>query len=184
MKAVPHGVNWCSSNIRWLLLLFLIGAYLLYNVVLVSAIQRSESAMCIHICCCLVSQSSCPTLLWPIYCSLPGSSVHGTFQVRVLEWVAMSSSRGSSQPRDQTWVSCIAVRFFIDRPLGKSTPALAPPHNSQLHWPYFVLTPGANKPLAEHPDGWFVLLITAVWGWLPYPVPQTVGSCWNHTGHL
>ena len=102
MKAVPHGVNWCSSNIRWLLLLFLIGAYLLYNVVLVSAIQRSESAMCIHICCCLVSQSSCPTLLWPIYCSLPGSSVHGTFQVRVLEWVAISSSRGSSRPRDWT----------------------------------------------------------------------------------
>ena len=42
-------------------------------------------------------------------CSLPGSSVHGIFQARILEWLAISSFRGSSQPRDQTqvsWVSC------------------------------------------------------------------------------
>jgi len=136
----------------------------------------------LYLCCACALL--CPTLCDPMDCSPPGSSVHGISQARILEWVAMSSSRGSSQPRDQTCVSCIAGRFFIDRPLGKPTPALAPLHNSQLHWPYFVLTPGANKPLAEHPDGWFVLLITAVWGWLPYPVPQTVGSCWNHTGHL
>ena len=43
-------------------------------------------------------------------CKLPGSSVHGIFQARVLEWVAISFSRGSSQPRDRTWVSCIAGR--------------------------------------------------------------------------
>ena len=42
--------------------------------------------------------------------SPPGSSVHGIFQARVLEWVAISFSRGSSQPRDQTQVSCIAGR--------------------------------------------------------------------------
>ena len=45
-------------------------------------------------------------------CSLPGSSVHGIFQARVLEWVAISFSRGSSQPRDRTRVSCIAGRCF------------------------------------------------------------------------
>ena len=45
-------------------------------------------------------------------CSLPGSSVHGIFQARVLEWVAISFSRGSSWPRDQTQVSCIAGRRF------------------------------------------------------------------------
>ena len=45
-------------------------------------------------------------------CSLPGSSVHGIFQARVLEWVAISFSRGSSQPRDQTQVSSIADRYF------------------------------------------------------------------------
>ena len=42
----------------------------------------------------------------------PGSSVHGIFQARILGWVAISSSRGSSQLRDQTWVSCI-VRWVL-----------------------------------------------------------------------
>ena len=42
----------------------------------------------------------------------PGSSVHGILQVRILKQVAISSSRGSSQPRDQSLVSCIAGRFF------------------------------------------------------------------------
>ena len=45
-------------------------------------------------------------------CSLPGSSVHGIFKARVLEWVAISFSRGSSRPRDRTWVSNIADRCF------------------------------------------------------------------------
>ena len=44
--------------------------------------------------------------------SLPGSSVHGISQVRILKWVAISFSRGSSRPRDGTRVSCIAGRFF------------------------------------------------------------------------
>ena len=45
---------------------------------------------------------SCPTLCNPMDCSLPGSSLHGILQARVLEWVAISISRGSSWPRDQT----------------------------------------------------------------------------------
>ena len=45
-------------------------------------------------------------------CSLPGSSIHGILQARILEWVAISFSRGSSQPRDWTQVSCIAGRCF------------------------------------------------------------------------
>ena len=45
-------------------------------------------------------------------CSLPGSSVHGILQARILEWVAIPSSRGSSQPKDPTQVSCLAGRFF------------------------------------------------------------------------
>ena len=52
------------------------------------------------------------TLFDPMDCSLPGSSVHRIFQARVLEWAAISLSRGSSQPRDQTWVSCITDRCF------------------------------------------------------------------------
>ena len=54
----------------------------------------------------------CPTLCNPMDYSLPGSSVHGIFQARILEWVAIPFSRGSSQSRDRTRVSCIAGRFF------------------------------------------------------------------------
>ena len=55
---------------------------------------------------------SCPTLFNPVDYSLPGSSVHGILQARILEWVAIPFSKESSQPRDQTWVSCIAGRHF------------------------------------------------------------------------
>ena len=48
----------------------------------------------------------------PMDCSLPGSSVHGIFQARILQWIAIPFSRGSSQPRDQTQVSSIAGRCF------------------------------------------------------------------------
>ena len=51
----------------------------------------------------LVTQS-CLTLGDPMDCSLPGSSVQGILQARILEWVAISFSRGSSQPREQTWI--------------------------------------------------------------------------------
>ena len=64
------------------------------------------------IVCALVSQS-CLTLCDPVDCSLPGSTVHGVFQARILESVATSFSRESSQPSNRTQVSCIAGRFFI-----------------------------------------------------------------------
>ena len=55
---------------------------------------------------------SCLTLCDPMDGNLPDSAVHGIFQARILEWAAISFSRGSSQPRDQTQVSCIADRRF------------------------------------------------------------------------
>ena len=55
---------------------------------------------------CLLAQSW-PTLYNIMDYSLPGSSVHGIFQIRILEWVSISFSRGSSQLRDRTHVSCI-----------------------------------------------------------------------------
>jgi len=68
---------------------------------------------CIAYCAVLCSVTqSCLALFQPMDCSLPGSSVHGILQARILQWVAMPSSRGSSQPRDQTQVSCIAGKFF------------------------------------------------------------------------
>ena len=55
---------------------------------------------------------SCPTLCDPMDCSLPGSSLHGILQARILDWVAVPFSRESFQPRDQTQVSHITGRFF------------------------------------------------------------------------
>ena len=59
---------------------------------------------CVCVCVCLVF-SLRPTLCGPKDCSLPGSSVHGILQERSLDWVAISFSKGSFQPRDQTWAS-------------------------------------------------------------------------------
>ena len=67
------------------------------------------------------SLQSCLTLCNPMACSPPGSSVHGVLQASILEWVAMPSSRGFSQPRDQThvsYVSCIGRWFFTAEPPG------------------------------------------------------------------
>ena len=73
------------------------------------------------LCCvlrCAKSLQLCPTLQDPMDCSPLGSSVHGILQARILEWVALPSSRGSSRPRDQSCVSCvsrIAGRFFTHK---------------------------------------------------------------------
>ena len=64
-----------------------------------------------HTCTQAKSLQSCPTLCDTMDCSLPGSSVHGILQARILKWVAMPAFRASSQPRDQThvsYVSCIS----------------------------------------------------------------------------
>ena len=81
--AAVYGVTQSRTRLKWL--------------------SSSSSSMCYEV---KVSQS-CPTL-----CSPMGYIIHGILQARILEWVAFLSSRGSSQPRDQTQVSCIAGRFF------------------------------------------------------------------------
>ena len=65
-----------------------------------------------HVSCAWVCARSCPTLCNHMDCSQPGCSVHGISQARILEWVAMPSSRGSSQPRDWTQVFRITGRFL------------------------------------------------------------------------
>ena len=62
---------------------------------------------------------SCPTLCDPMDCSLPGSSIRGSLQARVLEWVAVSFSRRSSQPRDRTRVSPLQADTLPSEPPGK-----------------------------------------------------------------
>ena len=60
------------------------------------------------VCVCMLKHLVVSDSLQPLDCSLPGSSVHGISQARILEWVAISSSKGTSQPRDQTRVSCVS----------------------------------------------------------------------------
>ena len=61
------------------------------------------------LCVCMLSWV---LLCDPMDCSLPGSSVHGISQARILEWVAISSSRGSTRPKDQTRISCIGRQIL------------------------------------------------------------------------
>ena len=88
------------------------------------------ASVCVCVCVCarvcahtgVKSLQSCLTRCDPMDCSPPGSSVHGTLQTRLLEWVAMSFSRGSSRPRDQTcisYVSCVGRQvLYHQRHLG------------------------------------------------------------------
>ena len=71
---------------------------------------------------CFSVTKSRPTLCDPMDCSLSGSSVHEISQAGILEWITISFSKGSSQPRDQTRISCfscIAGRFFTAETPGK-----------------------------------------------------------------
>ena len=73
---------------------------------------------------------SCPALRDPMDYSLPGSSVHGILQERTLEWAAMLPSRGSSQPGDPIWVSCI-VSIHCQMPLAREVSSLLENHSSK-----------------------------------------------------
>ena len=82
-----------------------------------SLINKLDSLLCIHFTsvwqfCAVLSLQSCLTLRDPMDCSPPGSSVHGILQARILEWVAMSSSKRSSPPRNRTHVSCITNSLY------------------------------------------------------------------------
>ena len=86
-----------------------------------SSIQGQSSFTCnyclwSHACAKLLQL--CPTLCDPMECSLPGSSAHVISQARILEWVAISFSRGSSWPRGQTQI-CLVGGFFTAEPPGK-----------------------------------------------------------------
>ena len=74
--------------------------------VLFSFLEGGRGSFTVNTCYCLIIQS-CLTVCDPMDCSPSGSSVHAILQARIREWVATSFSKGSSQPRDQTCVSCI-----------------------------------------------------------------------------
>ena len=77
---------------------------------------------------CLAAQS-CSTLCDPMDCSSPGSSVHGILQAKILKWVAIPFSKGSSQPRDRTQVSCVEADSLPAEPLERSLHSVYICHN-------------------------------------------------------
>ena len=89
-------------------------------------ISDAEHLFTCSLLVCLVAQS-CLTLCDPLDCSPPGSSVHGIFQIRLLEWVAISFSGGSSEPRDWPCISCMKGGLFTHWAIGEA---------SCGHWPF------------------------------------------------
>ena len=94
-------------------------------------------------CVCLVTEL-CLILCDPRDCSPPSSSVHGIFQSRMLEWVAISFSRGFSQPRDQTRISCVSC---IDRQILYHCIT-----GSQQH--YLPIAKPWKQPKCASTEGW------------------------------
>ena len=124
-----------------------------------------------------MTPQSYPTLCDLMDCNPPGSSVHEIFQVRILEWVAIHFSRGSSWPRYHTWVSRIGGRFFTSDRKGIEASL---PHPGFLLSPtmsssYWVLTPDLvfeTLPLTEKKKSIYHLLQSFV---------KCGGHIWPHT---
>ena len=89
--------------------------------------HHTVQATGIFACVCAQSLQSCLTLCRSMDCSLPDFSVHGILQARTPEWVAISSSRGSSWPRDWSWVSCVSCigRWILDHWCHPGSPSFA-----------------------------------------------------------
>ena len=141
--------------------------------------------MCVYVCVCT---QSCQIVCDPMDCSPPGSSVHGIFQVRILDWVAISYSRGSSQPRDQTHISCVSCigrRILYYPPPGKLTGLLASSMEASLtcsgstsqvgegraagHWPSSPTTLSSAGQLLTVTS--FPRLMEARTRFMPSPLP-------------
>ena len=107
-------------------------------------IELPDSYLYVYVCVCSVMSDS----LWlhELY-SLPGSTVHGIFQAKILEWVANSYSRRSSQPKDWTYVSCVSGtgRQTLAAQVVKNMPAMQETWIWSLGWEDFL-----KKGMATH----------------------------------
>ena len=115
--------------------------------------------------CVLVAQL-CLTLCDPMDCSPPGFSVHRILQARILEWVAISFSRGPSQREPASQVSCINSFFLLLEPPGKSA-AAAKSLQSTLCNPTDGSPPGSPIPgiLQARTLGWVAIFFSSAWKW-------------------
>ena len=121
-QATVHGVAKSQTWLKWLIMhvcnksshCLLMSPFLSMNTSRYKEFKSLVQSRAYVLSCVLA-------LCDPMDCSLPGSSVHGISQARILEWVAISCSRGSSQSRDWTHVFCLAGRFFTIEPPGKAS---------------------------------------------------------------
>ena len=116
---------------------------------LISTLQQSDTI--VHVYQSVLVTQMCPTLCDPMDCSPPGSSVHGILQARIMEWVVIAFSKGSSQPRDRTQVPTLQADSLPPEPLG--TPVYI-----------YILICIYSFPL------WFVIEPTSILSWsFPFP---------------
>ena len=114
--------------------------------------------------CVLVIQSRL-TLCDPTDCSLPGFSVHGILQAKILEWIAIPFSRGTSQPRYWTLVSCIAGRFYTVWATGKSSCYI---YFTHYHSDSLMLSQRLVPKIYYSPPGLFIIASASLhFHWLP-----------------
>ena len=115
--------TWPLNSLTWVFifppwksfLLMFLPLWILIHIILTGAVS-----VCVCVCACVRMHACtqlCPTLCDCMDCIPLASSVHGIFQARILEWVAISSSRGSPWPRDQTYVSASAALQACSLPL-------------------------------------------------------------------
>ena len=88
------------------------------NHIIIKYIERHYICVCVCVCVCVCTQL-CPTLCDPMDCNLPDSSVHGIFQARLLEWVAISSPGDFPNSGIKPMSPILAGRFFTTEPPGK-----------------------------------------------------------------
>ena len=126
----------------------------------------------------VLSCSVVPNSLRPMDCRLPGSSFHGIFQARILDWVAVSSSRGSFWPRDWIHVSCGYLISILGNSLSFAfNSQMSKQQVTQVKLPSLVLQNQLNKALFVWLN-WFCLLrefssLVSVWVWFEHDLTNT-----------
>ena len=142
--------------------------------------QYARARVCV--CVCLVAKA-CPTLCDPMDCSLPEFSVLGILQARILEWVAVFFSRGSSWSKDWTCISCTGGGFFNaeppEKPIYMCAYVLRNIYIYILKTPNMSWSPSLSLPcspplisLVSCPCTWFSLSCSR-------PFPQVLPSLWK-----
>ena len=155
-------------------------------------------SVCVCVCACVRRHTQVHSRVQPcdpMDCSLPDSSVHGIFQARILEWVAISFSRGFSQPGDQTCVSCVScigrqVLYHLNH-LG--SPKLLPCSMNSVHgilwtrileWVAIPFSRGSSRPRDWARFSCIVDKFFTIWATREVPVALSKFSLFgNHHHH-